>query len=865
MKKIHMIAALLAMLMPTVLFAGGGSTTTYYAALKAQVSGNCSGMGKVYAGTSTTAPSASSYNASSSQSSNQSSTTQNEEKTFTAFAQENEGYEFLGWSTSNNGTTYASTSKSYSVKVKCSSSTESSPTLTTVYANFKKKVLAAFGITFETSSAGSYTVDGAAPANKTGLTEATQVVLASSDEAFRNWVINGNVVNNNPYTLSCTENTTVSAEFLTADQVTSVTTLSELTAALSNAQYKKITIPSGTSIQIAKGTTVTVPSGKQLVVDGTLNVIGTVSNSGTISGSGTLYKISYSIDQGEVITVKTADGNDCGAMTCTCQTTKMPRYCKTTVTQSSPTPSVNGTVSCTTSWGVLLNGTTAYAISKQSPKAVKVNVDTATDANGKQSVVNKITSVVVNGDADEVTENKVYVLLANCSVTGPIVDSKLDNQGVVDCAGKTLSTSKNSHSSFGMSILNGSFSASASQWQNAHAAFFNMSSVSLSKVKGTGSTYFFYDCGTSASPCSISITYYSSTRTSDYKTAYFYSGYYSYSFNSTNDSGGKSNVYGGSYTADPSSYIPSSYDGVIEAKYDGSKYYVVQPAAPKVDVAMIGTTTYTSLESAISAAVSGDTIVLIAALDLTGTTVTVPSVKNIMILLDNHTVTGGKIVNNGTLTFTDSATGKGTAVTDASGGTVKSDIENNGTLDFIFGSYTGAIVNKAGTLTTHNGLFTGTFTKSGGTVNLKGGHFTADVSSLVTASGYDVITYGGKYSVCELPNGALYDTTIESTAGYGATPYGTTDYNLLVKWVKGKGDRTDYSTSEWSRLAELLCFYQVFNSKGLDPTLVFDRNVAKNSVNLYAKSGSQETAVDFDLDVTAGTPYRALSEFLNPA
>ena len=862
MKKIHMIAALLAMLLPTMVLAGG-SSTTYYAALKAQVSGNCSGMGKVYAGTSNSAPSASSYDASSSQTSAQESETQNSTKDLYAFALPNDGYEFVGWSRSNNGSDLGkgtAVGDAYRITASVTFNSESSPNAQTWYATFKEKVLDAFSITFETSANGTYTVDGAAPANKTGLTKATSVLLASSDSNFLNWNINGTVVNNNPYTLSCTANTTVSADFLTADQVTSVTTLADLTAALSNTAYKKISIPSGASLTVAKGSTVTVPSGKKLVVDGTLVVVGTVSNSGVISGSGKLYKISYSIDQGEVITVKTADGKECGAMTCTCQTTKMPRYCKTTVTQSSP--SVNGTVSCTTSWGVLLNGTTAYAISKQNPKAVKVNVDTATDANGKQSVVNKITSVVVNGDVDEVTENKVYVLFANCSATGPIVDSKLDNQGVVDCAGKTLSASKNSHSSFGMSILNGSVSFSASQWQNAHAAFFNMSSVSLSKVKGTGSTYYFYDCGTKASPCSVSISYYSNTRTSDYKTAYFYSGYYSYSFNTTNDSG-KCNVYGGSYTSDPASYIPTAYDGILQSKYDGSKYYVVTDYTPPSYVCAVGGVEYETLPDAVAAAGNGSLITLSAAIELEET-LTIPSGKNISISLEKHTIQGGKIVNNGTLTITDAITGNGTTVNDVSGGMVKCDIENNGTLDFIFGSYTGTIVNKAGALTTHNGLFSGALTKNGGTVNLKGGHFTADVSSFVTADGYDVITYGGKNSVCELPNGTLYDTTVSSAAGYGATPYGTSDYNLLVKWVGGKGARTDYSTSEWSRLAELLCFYQVFNNKGLDPTLVFDRDVAKNSVNLYAKSGSQEMPVDFDLDVTAGTPYRALSEFLNP-
>ena len=55
MKKTTLIAFLLAMLAPMASFAGGGSSTTYYAALKAQVSSNSSGMGKVYAGTSDSA------------------------------------------------------------------------------------------------------------------------------------------------------------------------------------------------------------------------------------------------------------------------------------------------------------------------------------------------------------------------------------------------------------------------------------------------------------------------------------------------------------------------------------------------------------------------------------------------------------------------------------------------------------------------------------------------------------------------------------------------------------------------------------------------------------------------------------------
>ncbi len=91
MKKSTLVAIILATLAPIAQV--WGFNTTYYAALKAQVSSNSSGYGKVYAGTSS---SAGTYTTPSSQSSNQSSTTQNEEKTFYAFAQANDGYEFVG-------------------------------------------------------------------------------------------------------------------------------------------------------------------------------------------------------------------------------------------------------------------------------------------------------------------------------------------------------------------------------------------------------------------------------------------------------------------------------------------------------------------------------------------------------------------------------------------------------------------------------------------------------------------------------------------------------------------------------------------------------------------------------------------------
>ncbi|MBQ7382487.1 MAG: InlB B-repeat-containing protein [Paludibacteraceae bacterium] len=143
----------------SLLILGIGNTwglgTTYYSALKAQVSsGSPSGSGKVYAGTSNTAGT---YVEGTSTSSSQSSSTENDAKTFYAFAQANEGYSFTGWSTSNGGS-IVSTDNPYQVTVKCSSSSSSSPTTTTVYANFVQNQ--AISVTFIPATNGSYTVKG---------------------------------------------------------------------------------------------------------------------------------------------------------------------------------------------------------------------------------------------------------------------------------------------------------------------------------------------------------------------------------------------------------------------------------------------------------------------------------------------------------------------------------------------------------------------------------------------------------------------------------------------------------------------------------------------------------------------------------
>ena len=811
MKKIHMIAALLAMLLPTTLLAN-----SYNYTISCNVSTTGTGSGSVYVSNDGKFTGSSNDNG------------DDVTKTFTITATPDPGNEFSGW-TVTGGTVKDSSAQSTTVSVTATKNA-TTPAASCV-ANFTKMTLPSFSITFETSSAGTYTVDGVAPANKTGLTEATSVKLQSTDPNFLSWNVGGTTISDNPYTATCIAATTISANFLTADQVTTATRYEELTAALANAQYVKITIPSGKGITVAKGATLTVPSGKQLVVDGMLWVEGTLAATGSVVANGKVSKCLKEITQ-------TGDNgkpfNPYGSV----------KYWKTSSATSSA--SITGFTGFKTH-ALIVGGTgTQYRPEITSSSKLIIAVPDSTVAvNHIKSIGSVSTSVnVVN---DTLNSGMVILLGNDCVINGGLT-AKTGFRGVVDCAGNNCSTV----SGVEVSGYNGKAtflncpSFTGSKVVGITHDYFNCSSVTLSSYNAGGSSNLsFYDCGTRNSAASFSASY--SKGPGDSAFVYFYSGYYnSFSYKT----GYK--VYGGAYKSDPAKYI-ADQDG-FESVYDSSsKYYFVQEKVNVVNVVSINGTEYATLSDAISAASNGATISLIEAVDLEGGSVTIPAGKNVTIAVDKHTISGGKIVNNGTLLITDA--------TVENEGKIACDIENNGTLDSVFGTYSGAIVNKAGTLTTHNGVFSGTLTMQGGMVALKGGHFTADVSDLVTAEGYHVVKDSdGRFCVCEFPDGTMRPTTVSSAAGYGATPYSDADFTVLYTRVKnGKTERKDYSAEDWMRLAELLCFYQVFYNNGLDATLAFDRDVAKGSINLLAKS-TISTSVDFKFDLPAGELYRALSE-----
>ena len=840
MKKIHMIAALLAMLLPTALFAtgGGGNSTTYYAALKAQVSS--SGGGKVYASTSDSTPSSSSFGSGNTAQNSGSS----DSFTFYAHAQANEGYKFKNWTGD-----FSSTDNPYKASVTATSTSSSTYTTKTITANFEQ--LPPATVTFAAPANGSYTVNGESvsaqlvKSNQAVPYSVTLVATPASNFRFAGWYTLENDVKSFFSTDATTTkkfdvDATVGAEFIPDGfaiyAAVAAKGYDDLATALAEAQsgesisvYSSVTlnetaaVEAGVSLTVASGVTLTIASGKILYVDGPTTVNGKIS--GTVSKCTKLIKQTGSSEG--------APFNPYGTV----------KYWKTSVS----TPSIS--VSSSQTHATIVNGSGTvfrYALSS-SAKLIKCTIDASVAVNHIKSISGESTSVnVVN---DTLNSGMVILLGSDCVINGGLT-AKAGFRGVVDCANFSCSTiaTKEVSGNNGKATFLNCPSFTGSKVINITHDYFNCDRVTLSSFNaGNTATLNFYDCGTAATPATFSVGSYSSGPSAT-TTHNFYSGYYnSLSYKTCYK------VYGGSFKNDPSNYN-ADVDN-LEVAYDSvGKWYVVQTATPAEKVVSIGTKEYASLSEAVGKAVNGETISLIAAVDMAGETVTVPDGKNITISLDKHSISNGKIINNGALTIMDS--------TIANEGEVNCDIENNGTLDFVFGTYAGSVVNNSGTMTVHNGAFTKSFISTGGTVNLKGGHFKSDVSGFVADEGYLVHSSGGFYWVCKLPDGTLRKTTVSGASGYCATPYDDDDYILLKeRVVNTKTTKSDYTAANWIRLAELLTFYEVFYNKSLDATLQFDRAVTAKSLNVYAAT-TVSLPLQINQNLAADEMYRGLSAAL---
>ena len=858
-KLMALFASLLAFMpmMPTWA-GGGGSTTTYYATLKASVSS--SGGGTVYAGVSN---SAGTYEATST-SDSQNSTIKDDDKTFYAFAKANEGFEFAGWSKTDKGTDLG-TASPLQVTLSCNSTT--SPNETTYYATFKKKLLAAFGITFVTSDAGTYTVDGAEPADKTGLTEVTSVKLASSDPNFLNWKVNDAVVNANPYTATCIADTTISAVFLTADQVAEVTTFADLTSALANDGKKKVIIPSGTELIVEKDVTLTIPAGKQLVVDGTLWALGTVSigSGAQVTGNGSIVRSYKTVSQDATVHVPFPDGTD-GVVGTASGVNGVDgtagKYLVTSVKEDAKT--ITGSFSCKEEFVVTVenkaSGKTFYT-KPSTTKPVGVLCTTA-----REKALNWIDTVVPNdpytdyptllkasetvstNDTHRVLDNnKLVVLLTgkdqNVSVTLSVASttSSVPDIGfIVDLAGSGLTLTPSSKNN---------------QWNALKLSrFFNGAITVNKKVMNTnfcvynctgsfgylsGSEYYtaisFYD-----SP-NVSVTWKDMKSTTPADGQNFYGGAtYSISFETTPQT--KFNkVYWGTFSSknNPTAYL---YDtNKVTAVQDSSqsnawvvKKIVIDPNKGQVKVNGQEST----LADALANAKANDVIILQRDVELDSDLAV--AAQNIRLDLSGWKLTGASaIVNNGDLEIIDSN----------GNGRIDVPVINNGTLLLSDAVYNGAITLNQGFCYFLAGTFNGgisvaqTVTDPTAIAEVVGGTY-ATLTYALGAENPQLVSlckngYVKDGKIAQIPESYVTSSTFASYQVKALSPNDETLYN------RG-GARSKYSREEWIRYKTIRASAVLFSSWGVDCAVTPDRKLAANDISVEA-GGLYSAKVDEEI------------------
>ena len=826
----HLFGLLLTALVATAASSTWADTgnTTYYAKLTVGISDNSpTGAGTVYAATSKTATSGSA-----SATGSASSKTAPVDVTVYGFAKANDYYDFKGWSTSVDGANPSGSSpKTCTIS---SSDTSSNPsTGMTIYAVFAKHEYTPFDITFTSSGGGSYIVNGAAPANMTGLKYATKISLSSDDASFFKWNINGQSIDSRSYELTCTAATTVEAVFITADQVKTVTTKDELSAALQDTKLLKVEIPASASILIPAGETLTVPEGLTLVLDGRLLVRGSLVNNGIISGSGRYAQSFITISQGE---------RNVPANSFTSYPTMA--YHKTTVgAATSGTVSGTGTISCTKLGCVVgLAGTDAWADSTAaSPAAAVVTVDNST-------ALNKITAVdsahdtvakAINAAYPNLVDNaKKFVVLMQDSQMLKVADLANLNAGWKSSNGQICKPFRIDAATYSFTIssivggttmyaVNGkdiSISGSSIYVGYSKAYFVGATGTVKAKINSNAnatSLVALYDCA-ALTP--------SADGSADLAVGCGFHVYTTGSYVMAIPSTTKNlHLDGGTYKTSPASTLcASGYKGLYNETtkgYDivvnvlGYNFYVGDKS--------VAANQFDTLADAIKAA-NGGVVTLAqgaglaqavsvsskAVLDLNGLALSGPS---------KITVNAG-----GDLTIID--TSKDTT------GTCGPAIDVNGKLTVAYGTFTGEIaVKSGGTMTTYDGIFKSTPTlATGATADFRGGKFVTSVANYLTDGYWEnraaISGVGTYYCVGKKFAGQLAKSGGSSDLDENFTMKALTDSTLLSKFNESKPTFNASDPSAFFTQAEASAAIKPLGAFYVDLVVSTDRDLASNTL-----------------------------------
>ena len=630
-----------------------------------------------------------------------------------------------------------------------------------------------------------------------------------------------------------------------------VTSESALVSALSAAD-KNITITSNftttKNITIPEGYVVTLSDGVTLTLGYKSEWFGLKKTYYSLSGSGTVVAGAMKIVTKEKRILPTVGGSNNKFAGMEYEVTEVDSSGGKIVKSGS------NTISCKINTSVSVDNGVSWTSLDFSPAAVVCNVSSG--INGGRTFVAayssfndayaaaKFTSYPFQS-SPVVTNGKVVVLLAD-GTASPSGDQKTIGL-VVDCAGYSGGIGVELKSNSFVTLLNAS-TATTKQLTNSGVAYLNCSTAKASAVNTNQDTYsgqvHIYDCGSVSLP----------SKFPSGGGAFFYCGSsYSTSF------GTNYKIYGGSYKNDPTSYLASTD---LEAVKGSDGNWVVQEKKPVVDVvkvAKIGDTTYETLQAAIDAASDGAKIEFISDVELS-TPVTIAAGETVTLELAGFDIAAanGAIINNGSLKLEDSSNYDEPSTLSTTSGNL---IENNGTLEVTYGTYSGDVLLNAGEFIVHGGKFDGTL-KAGVNVsaatsvaNLRGGQFKNSVAAFL-ANEYIETLADGYYWVGKFPYPIVTEKSI-SNAEKGWSITGLSDEDRSI-YVKTSTSRSDYTDAQWYRRAELNSMLTPFIGYAVDCVVKFNRPVKAGSVRVYAQT---QLALndELDRDMAANEIYRALS------
>ncbi len=260
-------------------------------------------------------------------------------------------------------------------------------------------------------------------------------------------------------------------------------------------------------------------------------------------------------------------------------------------------------------------------------------------------------------------------------------------------------------------------------------------------------------------------------------------------------------ISGGTYAQDMTDYCAEGF--ACEQNADGT--FGIQ----EVVVAKVGDVEYTSLQEAVDAATTGQTIILLADVELTET-LTIPADKTIALDLNGKAVsmadasgaTAALIKNNGNLTITDGTEGKAGKLSFNS--TTPS--ANNGYASNTISNY-GTITIEAGTIenTTVGGACYALDNYAGSTATINGGKLTAEKTAVrifnwtngdaakatLNVNGGEIYSKDG-YAI-NVNSGNAPAVALNITGGTITTD--DTDYNLAVYVYVNTGTAENFTAS----------------------------------------------------------------------